>query len=196
MDIPIVVYHPIPSFCAAIAQCLAGTSYALDPTASDEFPPALEQGHVVLLSLRDSWSWGLLRSLVDVPTATVVGLTVSPNPNPFIRAIRLGASGVATETDNPSRILQTLDAAIEGYVLVPSEVAALLALGQTPSVLTESEIEVLEALSNGCTIDELARRHFVSPRTMRRAVSRSVDKLGASTSAEATSIARSLGLIG
>jgi DNA-binding CsgD family transcriptional regulator len=64
-----------------------------------------------------------------------------------------------------------------------------------PARLTARELEVLELLAHGLRNAEIAKRLFLSPRTVDHHVSSILRKLGAETRGEATAAARRLGVL-
>jgi DNA-binding NarL/FixJ family response regulator len=127
----------------------------------------------------------------ELPEAAVVMLTVSRTDADLFNALRAGASGYLLKDINPARLPLALRGVLEGEAALPRRLVALLIeefrerkrrrrvplVGRRGVELTDREWEVLEAMRNGLTTDEIAARLFISPVTVRTHVSSILRKL-------------------
>jgi DNA-binding NarL/FixJ family response regulator len=127
----------------------------------------------------------------ELPEAVVVMLTVSRTDSDLFNALRAGASGYLLKDIDPARLPLALRGVLEGEAALPRHLVALLieefrerkrrrripVVGRRGVELTDREWEVLEAMKQGLTTDEIARRLFISPVTVRTHVSAILRKL-------------------
>lgn len=127
----------------------------------------------------------------DVPTAAVVMLTVSRTDSDLFDALRVGASGYLLKDIDPARLPCALRGVLDGEAALPRRLVALLVeefrdrkrrrrfslSGNQRVELTDREWEVLELMRGGATTEQIARRLFVSPVTVRTHVSSILRKL-------------------
>jgi DNA-binding NarL/FixJ family response regulator len=127
----------------------------------------------------------------ELPEAAVVMLTVSRSDEDLFNALRAGASGYLLKDIDPARLPLALRGVLEGEAALPRRLVALLIeefrerkrrrriplVGRRGVELTDREWEVLEAMRQGLTTDEIAHRLFISPVTVRTHVSAILRKL-------------------
>ncbi|HET9671469.1 MAG TPA: response regulator transcription factor, partial [Actinomycetota bacterium] len=123
------------------------------------------------------------------------------------RALRLGARGFVRKADGLRDLPETLRRVVAGErVMAPAlEQDAVTALGrlarraregaEVASDLTSRERQILELLSEGRTMRQIATRLGISPRTVETHVGKVYRKLGVRTRVQAVSRAASLGLV-
>ena len=125
-----------------------------------------------------------------LPQSVVVMLTQSRDESDLFDALRAGASGYLMKDMNPDRLPDALRGVLNGEAAIPRTlVARILDEFRAPAVrrfgrknkaaalLTSREWEVMELLSEGQTTDEVARRLFVAPTTVRVHISSVLRKL-------------------
>jgi DNA-binding NarL/FixJ family response regulator len=138
------------------------------------------------------------------PDVRVVMLTMSEDDNTVVSAIRAGASGYLLKGSGAKEVLAAVRAAHQGGMVFGARLAGRVAdLFQAPTAspsalptltdLTEREREVLNLLAAGDTNDAIARKLFVSNKTVRNTVSGIYAKLHANGRAEAIVKAREAG---
>jgi DNA-binding NarL/FixJ family response regulator len=118
-------------------------------------------------------------------------------------AIRSGARAVLPSEVSPDQLRIAIEAAMSGFVILPSGVAAFVPASAPPSVplaelpeaLTKREREVLQMLASGLGNKEIAARLSISEHTAKFHVASILGKLGASTRTEAVSIGIRRGLV-
>lgn len=122
-----------------------------------------------------------------LPHCRVLILTTFGRPGFLKRAMEAGAAGFLLKDAPASQLAQAIRRAAAGERIVdPGLAAAALSEGASP--LTPREREVLCAARAGGTIAELKQLHL-SPGTTRNHLSSTMQKIGASTRAEAIRIA-------
>ena len=138
------------------------------------------------------------------PDVRVVMLTMNEDDDTVVSAIRAGASGYLLKGSGAKEVLAAVRAAHEGGMVFGARLAARMAdLFQVPAPtstappaladLTEREREVLDLLAGGASNDAIARKLFVSNKTVRNTVSGIYAKLHANGRAEAIVKAREAG---
>ena len=125
----------------------------------------------------------------------------------MLRALRLGARGYVTKAEGLRDLSGTIRRVLAGErVIAPGmEQDAVLALGrfarraregaEVAADLTSREQQVLELLSDGHTMRQIATRLGISPRTVETHVAKVYRKLGVRTRVQAVSRAATLGLV-
>lgn len=163
---------------------------------------------VLDLELPDADGFRVLSDLDDVdrPEAVLV-LSDHAEGDLVLRALRLGARGYVTKAEGLRDLSGTISRVLAGErVIAPGmEQDAVLALGrfarraregaEVAADLTSREQQVLELLSEGHTMRQIATRLGISPRTVETHVSKVYRKLGVRTRVQAVSRAATLGLV-
>jgi DNA-binding NarL/FixJ family response regulator len=156
-----------------------------------------EQPDVCLLDIHmpGDGIWAAETISRELPDAAVVMLTVSRTDEDLFNALRAGASGYLLKDIDPTRLPLALRGVLEGEAALPRRLVALLIeefrerkrrrriplVGRRAAELTDREWEVLEAMKQGLTTDEIAARLFISPVTVRTHVSAILRKLHVET---------------
>ena len=142
----------------------------------------------------------------DRPDAVLV-LSDHAEGDLVLRALRLGARGYVTKAEGLRGLSGTIRRVLAGErVIAPGmEQDAVLALGrfarraregaEVAADLTAREQQVLELLSDGHTMRQIATRLGISPRTVETHVAKVYRKLGVNTRVQAVSRAATLGLV-
>ncbi|SKB45390.1 two component transcriptional regulator, LuxR family [Arthrobacter sp. 31Cvi3.1E] len=127
-----------------------------------------------------------------VPTCRVLMVTTFGRPGYLRRAMQAGASGFVVK-DTPARQLaEAVRRAHSGLRVVdPMLAAESLTSGDSP--LTEREVEVLKAASDGGTVADIAKAAMLSEGTVRNYLSAAMAKTGGRTRAEAVRLAHENG---
>jgi DNA-binding NarL/FixJ family response regulator len=170
------------------------TVVAVAADAADAIQAAMrERPDVALLDMRMPGSgaaaaWEITARL---PATRAVMLTVSRSDEDLFAALRAGASGYLLKDMPFDEIGDELAGVLEGRVAMPPELVARLVeefrdsaprrralLGQCAGAqLTSREWQVLDFLRQGLATNEIARRLFVSPATVRSHVAAVLRKL-------------------
>jgi two-component system, NarL family, response regulator DesR len=127
-----------------------------------------------------------------LPGTRIVILTTFGRPGFLRRAMESGVSAFLVKDSPADKLTQTIRRVLAGErVIDPDLAAAALADGLNP--LTPRERDVLAASADGGTINEIARRLFLSEGTVRNYLSACIQKTGARNRAEALRIASERG---
>lgn len=130
---------------------------------------------VVLLDLLDSKPSGVAESvsrLVDLGKKVVV-FTSDPLPAMVLAAMEAGASGLVMKVDPVETIATAIRDAAAGEVACSGPLAAMLLSDSRLHVkLSERQIDMLEAISQGLPYRLVAKRHGVAEATVREHLSR------------------------
>jgi DNA-binding NarL/FixJ family response regulator len=138
----------------------------------------------------------------DVPGAAVVILTVSAEEKDVLAAVVAGARGYLLKTAPLEEIVAGVRAAACGDAVVSPSVAVQVVkrLRATPGpvcgerLLSERDRQILVLLARGKDNAEIARELFMSPHTVKNAVTELLRKLGVRNRIEAAVYAARTGL--
>ncbi|GIH60866.1 MULTISPECIES: response regulator [Microbispora] len=138
------------------------------------------------------------------PGVAVLALTMLSDDASILAAVRAGARGYLLKEATPADIVRSLEAVASGQVVFGAATGSrvLAALTASPvrprplPELTEREVEVLDLVAAGLTNNAVARRLYLSEKTVRNHVSNIFAKLGVSDRAAAVARARDAGLGG
>jgi two-component system response regulator DesR len=122
----------------------------------------------------------------------VIILTTFGRAGYLRRAMESGAVGFLLKDAPASELATAIRRAMNGERVVdPGLAAAALSEGESP--LTERERDVMAASANGATIEDIARKLYLSEGTVRNYLSTAIKKTGARNRVEATHLAESKG---
>jgi DNA-binding NarL/FixJ family response regulator len=136
----------------------------------------------------------LRRAAAHTPQVPVLVFTMHETPAMLEQALRAGAHGYVTKSSEPQVLVQAVRrvAAGEHRVLSP-DLDHMHAAAPAPA-LAPRELEVLQLLLQGCTVDEISRRMELSQKTVANYQTMIRHKLGASTGIELLRVAQRRGL--
>lgn len=141
--------------------------------------------------------------LSDNPDVRVLVLSMFENDASVVSALRAGASGYVLKESARMDLLRAIEAVAAGQAVfdpaVARRVVGFVAADTKPPEpafpnLTAREREILVLLAQGHTNEAIARKLYLSGKTVRNQVSAIFAKLGVSTRAEAIVRAREAGL--
>jgi two-component system, NarL family, response regulator DesR len=159
------------------------------PTALDALPD------VALLDIEMPGGDGLTAAAAleeSLPSCRVIMLTTFGRAGYLRRAMESGAVGFLLKDAPASELATAIRRAITGERVVdPGLATAALSEGANP--LTEREREVLSASANGATIEDVARKLYLSEGTVRNYLSTAIKKLGVRNRVEAARLAERKG---
>ena len=133
-----------------------------------------------------------------VPNCAVVMLTYSRDDDDLFDSLRAGARGYLLKDMDPDRLGPALHGVLAGEAALPRSLVSrvldefqgrsrrkLFVRTQRPTQLTSREWEIMDLLRQGLSTEEVAKRLFVAPGTVRVHVSSVLKKLQVSDRAAA-----------
>jgi DNA-binding NarL/FixJ family response regulator len=162
---------------------------------------------VLDLDLPDADGFRVLADLGDLRPPSILVLAERADGDHVLRALRMGARGYLTKAGGLRDLGTTIRRVIAGErVMTPKlEKDAIGALGRMArharegadlaASLTTRQQQVLEFLSQGKTVSQIASRLGISPRTVETHVATLYRRLGVKTRVQAVSQAARLGLV-
>ena len=144
-----------------------------------------------------------LRSLRERhPTIRVLVLSVHPEDQWAVRALRAGASGYLTKDHSPDQLLEAVRRVYRGGKYVSPTLAERLADhldagGQRAphELLSDREFEVMRRLGSGLTVSQIATELAISAKTVSTYRARIFEKMALATNADLVRYAARYGLI-
>jgi len=136
------------------------------------------------------------------PTIRVLALSVHPEDEWAVRALRAGASGYLTKDHSPDQLLDAIRRVYRGGKYVSPTLAEQLAKhldagGQRPphELLSDREFEVMRRLGSGLTVSQIASELALSAKTVSTYRTRILEKMAVATNADLVRYAARYGLI-
>jgi len=184
-----------------VVAAVADGGAAVDAALADE-------ADVVLMDLRMPGVGGIeatTRIVAAQPATAVVVLTMSDDDDSVFAALRAGARGYLLKEADAEDIVRAVRAVASGEAVFGPRIAdrviaffsaaGLRGAAATPfPQLTDREREVLDLVARGCDNATIARRLFLSEKTVRNHVSACLTKLQVASRAAAVAAARGAGL--
>lgn len=187
----LAILDPTPAYRTGLHSCLADSGYRLDqpkdPLRWAQYPGA----RVALVTLRTPHDETLITDLRRTRTDLAI-ITLIPDPtlDDYLRAIRLGATTAMPWNAEPTRLLTLVQALEHGDIQLPIEILHQLASAaalqpERPAWVTQRDIELLRALADGTTVQQLALDLNRSERTIYRMLAELYRRIGATNRYEA-----------
>jgi DNA-binding NarL/FixJ family response regulator len=132
------------------------------------------------------------------PTTAVILYTAYGDRALLTEALDAGARGFVLKEAPLADLARAVETVAAGGTYVDPVLAGVLASGDAASrlrSLTQREREVLRLLADGHTNEEIGKRLFISPETVRTHVRKAMDKLDADTRTQAVATALRQSLI-
>ena len=136
------------------------------------------------------------------PSIRVLALSVHPEDEWAVRALRAGASGYLTKDHSPDQLLDAIRRVYRGGKYVSPTLAERLASqldggGQRAphELLSDREFEVMRRLGSGLTVSQIASELALSAKTVSTYRARILEKMAVSTNADLVRYAARYGLI-
>lgn len=144
----------------------------------------------------------LQRLRSEHPTVAVLVLSVHPEDQYAVRALRAGASGYLTKDHSPEELTEAIRRVYRGNKYVSPALAERLATDVAAGsrdvrheLLSDREYEVLCLLGSGRAVKEIAHSLQLSPKTVSTYRTRVLEKMGVSSNADLVRYAALHGLI-
>jgi two-component system, NarL family, invasion response regulator UvrY len=138
----------------------------------------------------------------DHPRLAVLVLSVHPEDQYAVRALRAGAAGYLTKDHSPDELVAAIRKVHRGGKYVSPSLAEKLAVGLEIGAgswpheqLSNREYDVLCLLGSGRTVKEIASRLTLSPKTVSTYRARVLEKMNLATNADLVRYAAQHGLI-
>jgi len=142
------------------------------------------------LSLPDVHGLDVVRSLsASKSSALVVIFSAHEEPELIDAALRAGASAFITKRIDPRDLPAALRQAVEPTLFRPMQQTVLVNAKAAPVELTERELEVLDALTDGLSNKAIGKRLWLSEQTVKFHLTSIYRKLGVSSRTEAIATA-------
>jgi two-component system invasion response regulator UvrY len=132
----------------------------------------------------------------------VIILSIHPEDQYAVRAVRAGASGYMSKESAPEELVKAIRLAYRGGKYVSPLVAGLLAnhvevktVEQQHTLLSDREFEVFNLLASGKTVGQIAVELNLSVKTISTYRARTLEKMGMTTNAELTRYALDYNLL-
>ncbi len=136
-------------------------------------------------------------------TVKVLVVSMYPEDQYAIRALRAGAYGYVNKGGDPQTIVQAVRTVAQGRKYVTPEIAQMLVESLTApthenahSTLSDRELQTLVLIASGKRLADIAEALTLSPKTVSVYRSRVLEKLGLANNAELTVYAIRNGLVG
>ena len=136
------------------------------------------------------------------PTIRMLALSVHPEDEWAVRALRAGASGYLTKDHSPDQLLDAIRRVYRGGKYVSPTLAERLAThldggGQRPphELLSDREFEVMRRLGSGLTVSQIASELALSAKTVSTYRARILEKMAVTSNADLVRYAARYGLI-
>jgi len=136
------------------------------------------------------------------PTIRVLVLSVHPEDQWAVRALRAGASGYLTKDHSPDQLLEAIRRVYRGGKYVSPTLAEHLAKhldGGTErpphELLSDREFEVMRRLGSGLTVSQIASELAISAKTVSTYRARILEKMAVTSNADLVRYAARHGLI-
>jgi DNA-binding NarL/FixJ family response regulator len=125
------------------------------------------------------------------PSVKVLVLSVHPEDQWAVRALRAGAAGYLTKDHSPEQLIEAIRKVYRGGKYVSAALAERLATGLETGgtmalheTLSDREYEVLRALGTGLSVKAVAQQLNLSPKTVSTYRARILEKMRMVTNAD------------
>ena len=129
----------------------------------------------------------------EKPELSVLVLSIHPEEQYAVRVLKAGASGYLTKESAPDELIAAIRKASKGRKYVSSSLGEKLAFyleidAEKPlhETLSDREYEVMRMIASGKTISEIAKKLFLSVKTISTYRSRILEKMRMKSNAELT----------
>ena len=176
----------------ALVEAIENVTVAGESSTGTEVEKALDAGEIdlVLLDVRlddGSGVEAIQRIRRRSPQTAVVVATSADHPDSARRSLEAGAVAYLSKTDTPEDLAAAIESAAEGREYRQPSLAGMLRRDPDPTLdgeISDRERDVLRLLALGHTNREIARRLYLSVRTVETHRASLLRKLGASSRAD------------
>jgi DNA-binding NarL/FixJ family response regulator len=138
----------------------------------------------------------------EFPQVKVLILSMYPEDQFGVRALKAGASGYLTKDSPPDKMIEAVERIMSGKRYITAELAELLAESMGPAsevaphhTLSDREFQTMRLIASGKKLSEIADTLALSPKTVSVYRSRLLEKMKLSNNAELTHYAIKHGLV-
>ena len=199
-----VIADDHPAMLTAIAETLEHSGIEIVGRASDGQDALAQieakQPRVALVDVRMPRLSGIevaQKAAVVAPNTSIVFYTAYGDRALLSEALDVGARGFVLKEAPLTDLVRAVERVAAGEAYVDPVLAGVLVSAQTDKIpsLTQREREVLRLLADGLSNDEIGKRLFISPETVRTHVRKAMAKLEADTRTHAVATALRQSLI-
>jgi DNA-binding NarL/FixJ family response regulator len=199
-----VIADDHPAMLTAVADVLAKGGVEVVGRASDGEDALAQieakQPRVALVDVRMPRLSGIelaQRAGTVAPNTSIVFYTAYGDRALLSQALDVGARGFVLKEAPLSDLVRAVERVAAGEAYVDAVLAGVLvsAQSETAPSLTQREREVLRLLADGLANEEIGKRLFISPETVRTHVRKAMGKLEADTRTQAVAMALRQSLI-
>jgi DNA-binding NarL/FixJ family response regulator len=199
-----VIADDHPAMLTAIAETLEASGVEIVGRASDGRDALAQieahQPRVALVDVRMPRLSGIevaTKAAVSAPSTSIIFYTAYGDRALLSEALDVGARGFVLKEAPLSDLVRAVERVAAGEAYVDPVLAGILVSAQTEKLpsLTQREREVLRLLADGLANDEIGKRLFISPETVRTHVRKAMAKLEADTRTQAVATALRQSLI-
>jgi DNA-binding NarL/FixJ family response regulator len=200
-----IVADDHPAMVEAVAEILADTGVSVVGRArdGDEALAKIEvrKPDVALVDVRMPHVGGIevaRRAAASSPATAVILYTAYGDRALLTEALDAGARGFVLKEAPLTDLARAVELVAGGGIYVDPVLAGYLATSHAADklpALTQRERDVLRLLADGHTNEEIGKRLFISPETVRTHVRKAMDKLDADTRTQAVATALRQSLI-
>ena len=199
-----VIADDHPAMLTAIADTLERSGVEIVGRASDgqEALVQIEAQHprVAIVDVRMPRLSGIevaTKSAVVAPNTSIIFYTAYGDRALLSEALDVGARGFVLKEAPLPDLVRAVERVAAGDAYVDPVLAGILVSAQSEKIpsLTQREREVLRLLADGLSNEEIGKRLFISPETVRTHVRKAMAKLQADTRTQAVAIALRQSLI-
>ncbi len=199
-----VIADDHPAMLTAIADTLEASGVEIVGRASDGQVALAqieaEQPRVALVDVRMPRLSGIevaTRAAVVAPDTSIIFYTAYGDRALLSEALDVGARGFVLKEAPLPDLVRAVERVAAGDAYVDPVLAGVLVSAQSEKIpsLTQREREVLRLLADGHSNEEIGKRLFISPETVRTHVRKAMAKLEADTRTQAVAIALRQSLI-
>lgn len=197
MTVKIAVSDPLPLLTDGIRAALTAQGFSAQTPDDLQHWAGQEPDAIIVLTICEDTHWDVLRRLARASHIVIVLLEHDAMPM-GVRAIREGARAALPRDVTAPTLVRTVQAALEGQVVMPLAVSrdlitATHALG--PTHFSERQEAWIRDLAAGMTVAQVAHTAGYSERAMYRLLKELYSLLGVSSRLEAIMRAKELGLL-